>query len=486
MKKNESRWHSFMWYVTVIKGFHGIESYRQLSRFQNHRHNPKFYVELTVFDQLYNLRQEYDRLCKEKNTVSNLDAARAYFDSIFVNRTLTMLASTAIRLPITVIKELGVIMNDETPAICVNDPALNSSGAVSEDQMLERDDCRVYRSFVRLNSLYCSRNFMNPDPKFGDDVQINALHRIKELYILNGSRTVQHQTVTEQYKLSLDALCEEQKFLKYLNAETWPAGTENVRQNLLRSTVMDDELISNRGNDTVILETLRNTLIRMDRDLVCRLDITWNSSVQTEQHPPSGDDQHPNNNDLNENNLSNSPKTQNADENGPNPSMSLQQSKERMEQMKLQRDLDRLQSRGVESHKMSWQEYLKTKWNDGNERVDLIITEPPKAPSRSNFQSSTGQRDVDEISLEEVSSFPSEIKRILKPDGYAILILPFHSYMEWHTSFCNSGYDVIPSPYILAYNSETIPKKKVSVFPQCSYILGLIACLLYTSDAADD
>ncbi len=476
LKENDSRWSNFLWYVTIIKGCHGIQTYRQLARFQNHRHNPKFYFEMTLFDELNNLRMEYDRLCKDKKKVTNMDVARSYFGSSTVNRTLSMMASTAIRLPMSVLKELGIIMNNECPSICLNDDALNAEGAATEDQVMRKADCRVYRSFVRLNSLYCSKNFMNPDTKFGDKVQINTLYRVKDLYALNGYKTVQHEQVTEQYKLSLDALLEEEKFLKYLKADKWPAGTTTIRQNLLQSTVMDEELVANRGNDTVILDTLRSSLLRIDRDLVCRLDNIWSKSAQTQADQSGtqvrelsgaadGNENNPPPNECIPDPNAGAAQTQNVDTT----------SAADLDMFKKLQDMKRLKSRGVETYNMPWEYYLTSQWREGNEKVDLVITQPPTAPSRSPIPSVSARKGIEEISLNEITSFPSDVKRILKPNGYVILILPFFAYMEWYTSFNSAGYDIMPSPYVLAFDSNTVQNRNSTAFPQCGYTLGLVA-----------
>lgn len=54
MKEVEG-WQKFSCAMTVINGIHSLERYRQLSTAQSSRHSPRFYVEMTLFDELYNL-----------------------------------------------------------------------------------------------------------------------------------------------------------------------------------------------------------------------------------------------------------------------------------------------------------------------------------------------------------------------------------------------------------------------------------------------
>jgi len=113
---------------------------------------------------------------------------------------------------------------------------------------------------------------MNHDASHGCDAQINTLHRLKDLYTLNGFSTLHEDDVNEQYKLSIDALMEEKKFLSYLEAECWPTYMSIIRTNLLRTTSMDDEVKLNRGNDLSIMASLRSTLQRYDPRLADRQD----------------------------------------------------------------------------------------------------------------------------------------------------------------------------------------------------------------------
>jgi len=194
-----------------------------------------------------------------------MDVSRAYFGSKNVSRTMRMLSSLAIRLHPTVLHHIGLITNRDESSVLLKDKERNCSSATTERDVMKVKDCRVYKSFVKLNSLYGSTHFMNAAEKFGEEAQINTLYRVKELCEMNNYKTVQQDEVSHQSKLAVDAILEEKKFLQYLDCNTWPVGLETVRVNLLRSTVLDKELEQNRGNDSIILECLRNALYSVDR-----------------------------------------------------------------------------------------------------------------------------------------------------------------------------------------------------------------------------
>lgn len=92
-----------------------MERYRSLARFQNHRNSFKYYVSLTLYYQLNNLRQEYNHLLVSSSVVSNFVVARAYFGQQNVSQTMSMLASTAMRLPQHTLEELRCMSTSEHP-----------------------------------------------------------------------------------------------------------------------------------------------------------------------------------------------------------------------------------------------------------------------------------------------------------------------------------------------------------------------------------
>lgn len=136
-------WKGFKWLVTILKGGHSLERYRQLSRAQNSRHSPRFYVELTLFDELNNLRLEYENLLPLQSIPSHIQVARTFFGSHNVSNTRKFLASMAVRLPKETLRELGVIMNMEMPDQCLKHDCFDSCGATTVQDFLATVDCRI-------------------------------------------------------------------------------------------------------------------------------------------------------------------------------------------------------------------------------------------------------------------------------------------------------------------------------------------------------
>ena len=149
----EPGWQNFKWFVTVFHGEHPMESYRKLARAQNTRHSERYYVEMTFYDELSNLRAEYESLLSSQIKPSHTEVARQYFGDENVSRTKIFLASMAIRLPQRTIAELGKIMNNDHPVDCLANTSFDCQGAQTTDQVMSTVDCRLFKRFITLHSL---------------------------------------------------------------------------------------------------------------------------------------------------------------------------------------------------------------------------------------------------------------------------------------------------------------------------------------------
>lgn len=95
-----------------------------------------------------------------------------------------MMASVAVRLFTRFIVAVGEVMNCEHPEILrvlqnTNTDSGNVSCTDPSNQSL-RDFC-VFRSVIKLHSLYRYPPFMNDENDDGINAQINTLHRLSKL-----------------------------------------------------------------------------------------------------------------------------------------------------------------------------------------------------------------------------------------------------------------------------------------------------------------
>lgn len=105
------------------------------------------------------------------------------------------------------------------------------------------------------------------DAKTDEEVyaQICALHKAKEMLLKN--MFVQFKTIMDQYKISLQAIKDEAKFLQVINQSEWTSQIQSVKQNMRYSTVFDDEINLNTANEHNILFLLQIRLRRLDFSL---------------------------------------------------------------------------------------------------------------------------------------------------------------------------------------------------------------------------
>ncbi len=467
-------WKGFEWFVTVLAGGHPLERYRQLARAQNSRHSLRHYVEFTLYDELYNLRLEYENLLRLQKKPTQIHVARAYFGSNFVSSTRKYMASMALRLSSETITTLGKIMNIEAPNECLRHECFDSNGAKSVEEAISLVDCRIYKKFVCLHSLRMSTMFMTAKTPAEQKAQIYTLYRAKEYCLLNALKTVQYTIINQQFKMALLAISEEKKFLKYLGSDEWPVGMETTKDNLLNSTVMDSEVEGNKGNENTILSSLKNALLSINPNLVKRCDEAL--KVRTELDRPS--DTAPVNDNGSPNTISQNHPSDNL-ENPVNPVNDIPEIPNAdNEVMELKNNLESLQTHGIECVNMDWRRFLSSAWSSDRPRADTIVTEPPPISSRSFLgpEVTYGSRNVEqELSEEEVSSMPVLSKRILKPGGYVVLIMKFEAFGEWFRSFRKAGYTVMPYPYVFGYDPESVQDRNPSFFPQPGSDYGLLA-----------
>lgn len=66
-------------------------------------------------------------------------------------------------------------------------------------------------------------------------------------------KSIQHNNLTKLYESAIDAVVEEEKFIRFVHPDGWPQETATLRKRLLSTTILDKNLSENRGNTTKIL-----------------------------------------------------------------------------------------------------------------------------------------------------------------------------------------------------------------------------------------
>ncbi len=486
--ETRSRWTGYKWFVTVIKSGFNIERYRQLARMQNERHSNRFHIETTFFDMISNMKTEYDKLCKVQSRVEGQDIVNAYCGYTVTskkNSTLVQTANTVIRLPASVIKVIGEVSNSEHPDLILENNKLNHKGVTSIDEALRQVDCRVYRKFLHVTSLKSAKAFMNAKHSSGEIAQVYTIYRVQDLYRQRCfSKAIQPDELGKQYELSLYSMEEEQKFLKYITPDDWPEEMETVRQNLLKTVQLSDEVLLNHGNKEVLpclLTSYKRHLPAKYIEKQAQLELanqrTQISSDSTKINSPSsiGDNGCP----LPDTECPSpcSGPTAEASSNGDGLSDGVKSKEAPSESNGLTRDtskkitlsetkkskLDLLKDKGINCHNMKWEEFLKEVWSVNEKRLDAIITEPPPSPSLSFIQSTNRRKEApsspdDELSSTDIVEVVKGGKRLLKSGGYFIVLIDFELFQEWYLAFKNNGFNVMRRPLTFSYKPDSLPR----------------------------
>lgn len=121
---------------------------------------------------------------------------------------------------------------------------------------------------------------MNADTEFEIQAQVNTIHRAKEEFEPTGFKPVQHSFISKHFRLSLLAMKEEQKILKFTSLDSWPRGMKIVKENLLRSSLMDKEVESNNGNELSIITPILKALKLSSMKLFERLEVSLCASQE--------------------------------------------------------------------------------------------------------------------------------------------------------------------------------------------------------------
>lgn len=248
-------WRGFMWFVCLLKGGQPFERYRQLAVFQNARHDNSFYVETTFFDLVNNIKQQYHSLKCQNLNCSGVAVTEAYTGVTIDDkrsRTLVQMANTAIRMPDEVIAAIGTVCSEEYPDLCLCSPKHNVSDVKTKGEIMELVDCRVYRNMLNITSLKSAKVFMNATGVDGQRAQISTIFKSRDVCKSNQFKPVKHTDITRLFHLSLAAINEEKKFLRFLEPQMWPVEMKVLRENMMRSTILDRSINDNQGKADIL------------------------------------------------------------------------------------------------------------------------------------------------------------------------------------------------------------------------------------------
>lgn len=125
---------------------------------------------------------------------------------------------------------------------------------------------------------------MNPKSNMYTFTRVNTLYSIQQICNAKGFQTGQHNVFTAQFKASLLALKEEVKFLSFIGYSKLPDGMETIGTNLIQSTMLDNEVISNQGNQYTVIDSLWAALQPVDTGLLDSSDVAIQSKSECDSN----------------------------------------------------------------------------------------------------------------------------------------------------------------------------------------------------------
>ena len=375
--EDPERWEHFTWPVILLQSRHSLQRLKQLARSQNGRNSEHVRVEVLFCDLLIGLKEESDRLTKEANGKRPTAAAivQAYDGSSGKNEsTLKQTASTAVRMDWSVIRMIATIMTAEHPELC------NKGKDPQPDALI---DTRVFKKFVNVSSLKSATVFMNANTDTDIQAQVNTILRARTICRNNGFKAVSAKVISSQYTLAKLAQEETIKFLNFIAPDPWPKELNVVRDNLLTSTVLDEEVEVNKGNSDCVIPALlecyqrnfpsayefkcgrkRQETLNAAKEAATEAGQAHSEVTPTMTDVPSLETEH-----------------QLKEAKAADPTESIEGRDDATVNSTDDESIDpsvQLAAKGIRVHRMRWQDYDKQVCNDqDDELADLILTEPP-------------------------------------------------------------------------------------------------------------
>ncbi len=232
---------------------HGtVPELRAFARNANEKQSSEFFIQSTVFDTLNSLQEDIELYKQSSSGIAPSASQLAEFysggNSKMGSGTLKSLCRAALRLTPNVVHHIGVILNTEDP---------ETAYAKSNKQIaVENMDCRIYRKVLTANSLRLSKVFSRTGGSDTEQVQINTLYRMRLYSAQNDYKPVPAKKMDELYLSALSASIEVKKFEDLLDGQAWPDELLVLRQNMLRTSLLDSEIELNKNNTSAVFQPL--------------------------------------------------------------------------------------------------------------------------------------------------------------------------------------------------------------------------------------
>ena len=370
-------------------------------------------------------------------TVPHRDVARRYDGGEHSTQTAVRQAvSVAHRLTHETIEAIGTVVNMECADVIVKTPDLNYHSFTSKDEVLTHQDCRLFKKFVCFGSLRAAKAFMSAIADGKELAQVNTIFRMRHWSELHRYRSVQSKVVSEQFMLAALALKEEEKFLRIIGETEWPEHMETARENVLRTTMCDEELRSNDGNDDDVLPAIWSCFKRLYPAKAKAIQETLDGPSKPYEQS--------------EETLSSAPIPEPHCDSREEDSLAKETEKVEDTNVSMREKSDKiLRQQGILSYRMTVQEFEFQHWKSTSSRVDLVLSSlPPDC-------------DIDKLRL-----LPSHCEQFLNPGSYIFLIVNEQQFSVLQQEFKSRSFKVMDTSFKILYKIEGFGRRTTVDFPQ--------------------
>lgn len=487
-KRWPKKWDGFLWKVFVVRAGLPVEEYRKLAVVQNERCRQANHYEPTMFELLNGLRKVYDSMLfgtsKSKVKFTHRDVAFNYDGGNHdKNTTVKQAVSLAIRLSKRTLDVIGIVSNMACQEMILNNSSLNSRKLTCTNEVLRTYDCRLFKYFLCPSTIRGASNFLNALKEGDEEAQVNTVHRARHWSESNDYKPLKSETLSAQFTFAKRALAEEKKFLRHLESDKWPNCMLVTRNNLLRSTAFDEDLVLNEGNDLFVLESVWELFSQNFPARAKRLGRKLSDGTQVEtssdQLSPSttesaSQDDTPQVSTSNSSGPEESSKDRMLREKEAADAVKLEAVRLKEEQAKreaeerrreaerkrlMRSEADRtLKECGIETHHTTFNRFRKDIWTSSSARFDMILSALP--------------RNCDDKTLE---SLPSFCKSTLKTGSYVSFVVSEEQFSKLKHTFQAASFKVCHHSYKVHYDPKTVKRKRNADFPQCHDDICFIA-----------
>ncbi len=322
------------------------------------------------------------------------------------------------------------------------------TAAHQKNAKLDTIDCRVFRKVLLTSTLRTARAFFSTEDPDIEENQALALLRLKSYARENDYRTCTGVQLDEFYVRARRAAGEIAKFNDFLENEPWPLALKTLHENILHTSMFDDEILLNEGNSTELLPSLLEAYKKAYPALVSRkiAKLSQSSSRQVTLCD-----------------LSPCHEKDNVSFESMVPVRIEKEGSRTADESPESTSIDEICSELAKSKisalQVSVSVYIKEVLSPTDVTShDMVLTEPPLS--------------ISETAVVEVVGL---CKRILKPGWAFFAIIDWLDIPVWYKVLDESDFTVMPYPFVLCYKSTRLQKNRSTSFPQQFSFLALVA-----------